>query len=129
MEAPSDGLLVTFFYFTTVNSSYLNKTLYFYKTLFDWMSNESVGSPAFNFAVWMTNFVAAGSHFKNRPPGLMFHFTDNSRQLGQTCLDSWGGEGLIKKCCGGVLIKMESTTLFSAPHPFFYFAPLTINYF
>ena len=35
-------------------------------TLIDWVSNESVGSPAFNFAVCVTNFVAAGSHFKNR---------------------------------------------------------------
>ena len=36
------------------------------KTLIDWVSSESVGFPAFNFVVYMINFVAAGSHIKNR---------------------------------------------------------------
>ena len=35
------------------------------KTIIDWVSNESVGFPAFNFVVRVTNFVAASCHSKN----------------------------------------------------------------
>ena len=43
--------LITFFYFTTVNSSGLKNAIFIflYKTLIDWISNELVGFPAFNF--------------------------------------------------------------------------------
>jgi len=41
-------------------------TIFLYKTLINWVFNESVGFSAFNFAACMTNFVAAGSHLKNR---------------------------------------------------------------
>ena len=34
--------------------------------------------------------------FEKQATRTQFHFTDNSRQLGKTCLDSWGGERLIK---------------------------------
>ena len=37
------------------------KTLFLYKTSINCISNESVGFPAFNFAVCVTNLVAAGS--------------------------------------------------------------------
>jgi len=35
--------------------------LFFYKTLTDWVSNESVRFPAFNFAVCVTNFVVGAT--------------------------------------------------------------------
>ena len=38
------------------------KTLFLYKTLIDWVSSELVGFPALNVPVYVTNFVAAGSH-------------------------------------------------------------------
>ena len=56
------------------------KTQFLYKTLIDWVSNESVRFPAFNFVVCVTNFVTAGSHFKKQEFDL-FYFTENSWHL------------------------------------------------
>ena len=46
-----------------VNSSGLKKP---FLSKIDWVSSDSVGFPAFSFAVCVTNFVAAGFHLKNR---------------------------------------------------------------
>ena len=71
------------------------KTLFLYKTFIDRVSNESVGFPAFNFAVCVTNFVAAGFHLKSRSPThVSFHRQlqtsrlDLFRQLGRVLLGS-----------------------------------------
>ena len=48
------------------------KTLFLCKNSIDWVSNESVRFPAFNFAVCVTNFVVAGFHLKKKVPDSCF---------------------------------------------------------
>ena len=67
------------------------KNTMFNITLIGWVSNASVGSPAFYFAVCITNHVAALSFKKQRAVSLMLHFTVNSRHLGLTSSEGLSG--------------------------------------
>ena len=58
---------MTFFCFSILNSSGLKNTIFIQNfNIIDWISDESAGFLAFNIAICITNFVAAGSHLNNR---------------------------------------------------------------
>ena len=55
-----------FFFISPRSTHHDLKAQFLYKTLINWVSNESVGFPAFNFVVCVTNFAAADFHLKDR---------------------------------------------------------------